>query len=384
MPNIQKNRFYLGFDCYQHFNQNQSSNSDTTQVNPEQNPYTNNSELEQNIEKNITSLRERQVAIEATCILCKTNTLNSLIEYNNSTLQKILKKLEQIFYRLRIKLLYNAKYVPYIVMFAIILYKLFTGASLLSKLVIYAPMAATVFCMLAEKACLLVMHYLKESGEQINLQNESQAQVGQLTHLMLSFIKDLAKKDKELKDLLSDGVTGQALKNMLDIDNITKKRDTTIKLYEKLLATSDEIAQINDNLQTINTAIDKSIRLPEHKLQKSIYQRNLDKAKQILETEKNEFKIAASELLISLIDNICINFAANKDDQAKIKASFLKSCKNNEDDFKLTLTNIVNTFLKINKNLGTRRIDKERNLFVENAVNNTIDQLYKSVNDTNK
>jgi hypothetical protein len=401
------NRFYIDINCFEHqSNQDQPSDSNTVQVNPKKiSSYTNEIELKSeqaiyNTHKKQT--RERQITIiVANCILCKTSPSEILQKHNHSILRKTIHIIKNFFVIMQYTLFSLSLAISLPCLCIELAHIAFVQRSFppsLDTFLFYMIVATSVLAV----AALLFM--LPATGftmleDRYNSHHLSYLQASSLAHSMLSFTKDLVEKNEDLKTLLSAGTTNQGIKNILD--NITKQIDAVITSYNDLRTQLNKIYNINKNSRNIETIPETNLKILKENMpdnyykmiqdkhheaeqQKSSAQKNLNKAEQQKTAAQQKFNIAVKELLISLIDNICVNFAENKDTQAKIKASFLNSCNDNKDDFKLTLTNIVNTCLSIKENPGTLRINSEINLFVENAVNNTIDELYKPVNDTNK
>jgi DNA-binding CsgD family transcriptional regulator len=408
MSNVQNNtnstRIYLGLNCHQHLsNQSQLSNSGTEQANPEQvKAQIKEAESKNNI-GNVPST-ERQVTIpNSECILCKTSPSEISQKYELSTSKKIINKLQEIFAQLGAGLALTGATLGFILYIALMVFSLATGVVATTTTGITLAMCLPIGTMVAFGLVGMIFsctaNYLEDLDERNHLQHWQNLQANSFAYSMLKFMESLAEKDKELKELLSDGMTEQGLKNILDINNITKQRYLVIKQKNHLCDQLNEINEIQNNFKSLEAITEEERDTLKRIMQDKLYKEMQDKikgseqqkvrakndiiiAQQQILVAQNDLNIAVSELLISLIDNICANFAENKDDQEKIKASFLNSCKNNQDDFKLTLTNIINTCLKIETNRRNFKVNPKIITSIDDAVNNTISKLYGISNDT--
>jgi hypothetical protein len=222
--------------------------------------------------------------------------------------------------------------------------------------------AIAVFCALTTSG-LKRLEFLNE------LHYENLARYNLLIRPMLDLMKGFAEKDEELKKLLSETrSTDNNIKNIVD---------TTKKLYDKAKKVGGNVLEQQDLLNNLNKKIENN-QLPDTSVEPDEENKKLlSKLKKIeqqtLEAEE-KLKVAAQELLCSLINNLCVNFSENKDTQDKIKASFLKCCDSNLNNSKEALRYIVSNYFDLSE------VDEKIYEIIDIAIDRTISIMREELN----
>jgi hypothetical protein len=357
MEHIQNNKnlyyFHTGAACPVHSsNQNQPSNSNILQVNPEKvSTYTYKTESHGDQVENKRT-EERQVAIADTnCILCKTSTAEIIKAYDNSASKKafLILKVAAISITTTFLAATIVALIPTI-LGTFIMPSLMVGGSL-AAVSLFFGLTATILTILEHRTYSHHLSYLRA-----NL----------LINPMLSFMRNLAEQDEELNRLLSAGMTDQNIQKIAD--NITEQQDALIKQYKDLCTQLINISNLNKKPEAA-----EAIASVNPEIEEKLMQAKLIEAEQQKIAAEDKFYLATNELLCSLINNICANFATDKNTQEKINTSFLESFQHNPDGCTATFVKIVNKCLNINN--GFSSIASDITSAVKSATNSTFDDL---------
>jgi hypothetical protein len=363
-------RFYMAVRCSEHPNhQQQSPLIDSSNVKN----YVDDIALQGGSARYTPKQKKRDASV-IDCIECKTSVKEVEKAHDNSKLTKSLWGLQVVSYFITvISTLAGSGGV-----FALVV---ITSLPNLDKIALYTLIAVGVLLVVA------ILSYMARCGfEKLENINDSQhlsyLKSTSLINPMLSFMKDLAEKDKELKKVLSKTkMTEQGIKKLTN--SITDQTGVLTTAYQDLCNLLSQI----DNLK--NTQIDDSVITDPVELNEinNTIKAKIGKIEKQKVEAQNKFNSAVQKLADSLINNICANFVANEATLKKIKLYFLNACNNNQDDFNVTLTNIVNTCVSIKDSPDDSSANSQINKIIKGAVKDTIENLFntrKAVRYTNK
>jgi uncharacterized protein YdcH (DUF465 family) len=371
-------RFHMGVRCSEHpDHQNKPSSIDKQNVKN----YVDDVALKGGDAIYTPKQKKRAVGV-IDCIECKTSAGETEKAHNNSKLTRALSALKTSSYFIAGASVGVSTVTTGSMLIAFILAVLISSSG--------PPMFAIATCCFiifgALMATALVFGLAGFSFEQLESVNNSHhvsyLNSTSLINSMLSFMKDLAEKDQELKKLLSKAeMTDQGIKNLTN--SITDQRCVLTTAYRKLCNLLSQI----DNLKSTN--VDNSVITDPVELNEinNTIEAKISEIEQQKVEAQDKFSSAVQELTDSLINNICENFEANEATLNKIKLSFLNACNNNQDDFNVTLTNIVNTCLSIKDSPDDSSANSQINKIIKGAVKDTIENLFntrKAVRYTNK